>query len=104
MIRLLLLQCLLLTGLTSFAATIIVKNADELHAANKNAKPGDIIILANGEWKNVVLRLDCVGSNKLPITFKAQTAGKVIITGNSRLQLGGSHIIVDGLYFTNGYA
>ena len=24
--------------------------------------------------------------------------------GNSKLKLGGSHIIVDGLYFTNGYA
>ena len=26
------------------------------------------------------------------------------MTGNSKLKLGGSHIIVDGLYFTNGYA
>jgi poly(beta-D-mannuronate) lyase len=56
------------------------KNSDELNAAAKRALPGDIIILQNGEWKNAVIKLSCNGTNEKPITFKAQTPGKVLIT------------------------
>ncbi len=90
--------------LFSFANIIKVKNANELHTANKIAKPGDIIILQNGEWNNVNIELDCMGSKTLPIIFKAETAGKVFIVGKSTLSIGGSYIIIDGLYFANGYA
>ncbi|HEU5166859.1 MAG TPA: polysaccharide lyase 6 family protein, partial [Chitinophagaceae bacterium] len=104
MIRLLLLNCFLLLNLLLTANTIIVKNLDELNAANKKARPGDIIILQNGEWKNITIKLNCIGTKKNPITFKSQAAGNVLITGNSKLKLGGDFIIIDGLYFTNGYA
>lgn len=86
------------------AKNITVKNAEELKAANKQALPGDIIILQNGEWNNISISLNCNGTKEQPIIFKAETAGKVLIKGNSRLQLGGSFIVVDGLYFTNGYS
>ena len=104
MIRLLLFNCLLFLTLLSNANTILVKNIDELKAANKQALPGDIIILWNGEWKNVTISLNCAGTKGSPITFRAQTAGKVLITGNSKLQIGGNYIIIEGLYFTNGYS
>ena len=104
MLRLLLLKCCLLYTVISMANTVIVKNIEELNEANKKALPGDIIVLQNGEWKNVTINLDCTGTQERPITFKAQTPGKVLITGNSKLKLGGSFIIVDGFYFTAGYA
>ena len=85
MVRLLILQCILLFHFSSIASTIIVKNIDELHAANKKAQPGDIIILQNGEWKNVTIKLDCSGTAEKPVRVKAQTPGKVIITGESSL-------------------
>lgn len=104
MIRLLVLAgCILLT-LAGTANTIVVKNIDELTTADKQAKPGDIIILQNGEWKNVTISLGCSGTKQQPITFKAQTPGKVIISGRSSLRIGGNYITVDGLYFLNGYA
>ena len=84
--------------------TILVKNIAELNAANKNAQPGDTIILKNGAWKDVNIRLDCQGSEEKPIVFKAETAGKVMVTGNSKLKIGGTFITVSGLYFTNGFA
>ena len=102
--RLLLLNTLLFISLLSFSNTIIVKNIEELRKANKEARPGDIIVLQNGNWENVTIALNCAGTNEQPVTFKAQTPGKVIITGNSMLKLGGRFIVVDGLYFTNGYA
>ncbi len=104
MLRILLLNCLLLMSLFSTAKTILVKNQEELVLANKNAKPGDMIILQNGEWNQAKLILNCNGTKELPVTFKAETAGKVILTGNSKLKIGGSFIIVDGLYFTDGFA
>ena len=75
-------------SLISFAETIVVKNQKELANANSTVKPGDIVILQNGEWNNVLLSLTCSGTKELPITFKAQTAGKVLITGNSKLKIG----------------
>ncbi|HEY6505076.1 MAG TPA: polysaccharide lyase 6 family protein [Chitinophagaceae bacterium] len=104
MIRLLMLKCFALIILSGHANTIVVRNAEELSEANKKAIPGDIIILQNGEWKDVTILLNCNGTKEKPIIFKAQAAGKVLITGISKLKLGGQYIIVDGLYFTNGYA
>ncbi len=104
MLRYLLLYCFLLTALVGVANTIVVKNIEELTAANKNAKPGDIIVLQNGEWKNVAIKLDCQGTADRPIRFQAQTPGKVLLTGLSTLKIGGTYIEVSGLNFINGYA
>ncbi len=104
MSRMLLVNCFLLFAILCQAKTIVVKNIEELTKANANAKPGDVIVLQNGEWKNVTVTLNCNGTKEKPITFKAQAAGKVLITGLSKLQIGGAYIIVDGFYFANGYA
>ncbi len=104
MLRLLLLNCCFAICMIGSSNTIIVKNSAELEAANKKAVPGDIIILQNGNWENISIKLNCKGTKENPITFKAETAGKVIITGISSLKIGGDYIIVDGLYFTDGYA
>ncbi len=90
--------------LNLFAANTIVTNINELEQANKNAKPGDTITLKNGEWHNVTFKLNAKGIKSSPIVFKAETKGKVIISGKSKLLLGGDYLIIDGLYFTNGYS
>lgn len=104
MLRLLLLNCFLLLSAVTVANTITVKNIEELKQANKEAKPGDIVFLQNGNWNDVVISLDCKGTKEQPIIFKAKDAGKVIISGHSQLKLGGTFIVIDGFYFTNGYA
>ena len=58
--------------------------------------------LANGDWKDVEINFFGEGSAKAPITLRAETAGKVMIKGVSNLKLGGKHLVVDGLYFTEG--
>jgi poly(beta-D-mannuronate) lyase len=104
MLRITMLCFMLATHFCMLAKTIVVKNDAELKTANSLAKRGDIIILQNGEWNNVHLLLSCNGTATQPIVVKAQTAGKVLITGNSSLKIGGTYIIVDGLYFANGFA
>lgn len=86
------------------AKTYRVKNIAELNAANKIVQPGDEIIFANGNWHNVTISLDAFGTEEKPIIIKAETAGKVNITGISKLLIGGKYLVVDGLYFNNGYS
>lgn len=104
MLRLILLQCFIIFGNAAFTKNIVVKNATELKKANKEAAPGDTIVLQNGNWNDITINLNCNGTKDAPILFKAATPGKVVITGNSKLKIGGSNIIIDGFYFTNGYA
>lgn len=94
--------CLL--GFFCQATTITVSNEGELKVANSAAKPGDVIILKNGTWNNIHMSLDCTGTASQPITFKAEKNGKVLISGNSSLSLGGSFLVIQGLYFVNGYS
>src|SRR5215213_542113 len=89
--RSLIFACLVFFSINSYAANIIVKNIDELHEAAKNAQPGDIITLQNGVWNNVTIKLECKGTAEKPIIIKAQTAGKVLISGESSLKLGGAY-------------
>ena len=89
-------------------ATIVssstVKNKEELQEALRNAQPGDHIVMANGQWENIEMKITTNGTEDNPITISAETPSKVIIQGKSNLQLGGDYIKVDGLYFTNGYS
>jgi poly(beta-D-mannuronate) lyase len=104
MFKTILVACLLALFISTSAKTILVKDINELNTANTEAKPGDIIVLQNGDWRDVAIKLDCIGTKENPIIFKAQTYGKVLITGSSKLAIGGQFIIVDGLLFANGYA
>jgi poly(beta-D-mannuronate) lyase len=104
MFKTILVACLLALFISTSAKTILVKDINELNTANTQAKSGDIIVLQNGEWKNVTIQLDCIGTKEKPIIFKAETYGKVLITGNSKLAIGGQFITVDGLLFIDGYA
>ena len=104
MLRLILLFVSFLLCMKSYASKIVVSNENEILIANKNAKPGDTIVLKNGNWDHVTFKLNCKGEKQKPIVFQAEAKGKVIITGNSKLLLGGNYIVVDGLYFTNGFS
>ncbi|MCU4174566.1 chondroitinase-B domain-containing protein [Carboxylicivirga sp. N1Y90] len=93
----------LFTACQPKANEIYVKNADELNAAIENAVAGDNIVMANGVWENVEIEFSGEGEDGLPITLRAETAGEVFIEGQSNLEIGGSYLVVEGLYFRNGY-
>jgi len=84
-----------------FAAEVRVSDPESARKAVRDAKPGDIIVLASGEWKDVDLRLDGEGTETAPITIRAEKPGETIITGASRIRLGGSHLIVSGIWLKN---
>jgi poly(beta-D-mannuronate) lyase len=80
----------------------IASSISEYNLLIKNANPGDVIILKDGIWKDVKLNAYGKGEKENPIIIKAETPGKVIISGNSTLNIYGEHIIVSGLWFKNG--
>ena len=69
----------------------------------RGAGPGDTIVLADGEWRDFEIVFTGVGRPGKPITLKPQTKGGVRITGRSNLRLGGEHLVVSGLVFTDGH-
>ncbi|MCL5247697.1 alginate lyase [Cellulophaga sp. 20_2_10] len=99
-----LVACLVLFTLTSCSKkTSTVSTVGEFNTAVKNAKPGDVITLANGVWNNTELIFDAKGTEEKPITLTVETKGKVILEGQSNLRIAGEHLIISGLVFTNGF-
>ncbi|MBJ2176223.1 DUF4957 domain-containing protein [Aureibaculum sp. A20] len=82
----------------------VVKNIAELDEAISNAGPGDNIVLANGVWKDVQIKFLGEGTEKAPITLRAETPGKVFIEGVSNLEMSGDYLKVNGLFFRNGHS
>ncbi|MDP5105562.1 MAG: polysaccharide lyase 6 family protein [Polaribacter sp.] len=95
---------LLIFQLSSYAQSnsIEVANIAEYKTAIKNAVPGSKIILKNGIWKDVKLQAYGKGEKDKPITVQAETAGKVILSGNSSIEIYGTYIIVSGFWFKDG--
>jgi len=82
----------------------LVKNHTEFVAAEKKLVAGDVIILANGRWHDFEIKISGKGTKEKPITLISQDPGKVVITGQSNLRIGGEYILVTGLVFLNGYS
>ncbi|MFK7831898.1 MAG: chondroitinase-B domain-containing protein [Winogradskyella sp.] len=83
---------------------IKVSDSISLTDAIKQSKPGDIIELKNGVYKDIQIKFRGKGTKDNPITLKAETAGKVTIEGQSYLKFGGEYLIVEGLHFKNGFS
>ncbi len=81
----------------------LVYNIEEFNEAVKKAKPGTIITLANGVWKDVELVFEGHGTKENPITLSVEEKGKVTLEGASNLQIAGEHLIIEGLVFINGF-
>ncbi len=85
-----------------FAKDIVVANSTELNAAIAAAKPGDAIVMKDGNWKDVVIDFNAVARATAFITLRAQTSGKVILNGNSTLVFSKPYLVVNGLLFKEG--
>lgn len=76
-----------------------VNDNKSLSSAISSALPGDNIVFEEGEYPNIEIMFVGKGSASSPITLRARTPGKTILTGSSTLRIGGSHLVVDGFYF-----
>ncbi len=89
-------------NLNSINKDIIVSNPSELIGAINDAKPGDVVVMKDGVWTDVMIDFSSVATPKANITLRAQNPGKVILTGNSTLSFSKPYLIADGLLFKQG--
>ncbi|NUP99062.1 MAG: hypothetical protein HUU35_04305, partial [Armatimonadetes bacterium] len=93
---------LLLAVTLAPAAEVLVRDVAGFRAAVEAARPADVIVLADGTWRDAELLLRGRGTAEQPITLRAQTPGKVILNGASSLRFAGSWLVADGLCFRDG--
>ena len=67
-------------------------------------RPGDTIMLADGDWRDANLVFRGEGAADGPITLTAQHPGRVVFTGTSSLKLAGRHLVVSNIVFRDGHA
>jgi len=93
----------LVFALSTYAQEYEVKDINEYKQAIQKVQSGGTVILKNGIWKDVELKAFGNGTENNPVIVRAETPGKVIISGNSNLSIYGNHVIVSGLWFKDGY-
>lgn len=97
-----LISLLLFFSAISYGKEFRTSSAKEIREALKETLPGDTIIMLNGNWIDQEIKFETTGTEEKPIILKAEIPGKVILSGSSKLRIGGDHLIVDGLFFKNG--
>ena len=88
----------------AMAEEYFVETQAEYEQVAGSVVAGDTIILADGEWRDFEIVLQGQGREEAPITLTAETMGGVILTGQSNLRIGGSHLVVSGLVFRDGHS
>lgn len=85
------------TPLSAIAAELPVSSAAEILSRSAEAKPGDVLVMRDGIWSNAAIVFNAHGSAGKPITLRAATAGKVVLSGESSVKVEGQHMVVSGL-------
>tara|TARA_R110001599_G_scaffold66732_6_gene188981 strand:- start:5773 stop:6135 length:363 start_codon:yes stop_codon:yes gene_type:complete len=94
----------LCAGCSGNNVEILVSNKDQLHSAISTAEAGQTISMRNGVWRDIEIVFQARGSEDGVVTLKAETPGKVIISGRSNLVLAGEYLQVQDLVFKDGYS
>lgn len=93
----------LLASFTVSAKVYKVASADEFKKAAAAVKPGDEIVIANGNYTNWALVIPTNGAPGKPVIIRAEAADKVIFSGDVSkpvFQLTGSYTELSGINFT----
>ena len=93
---------ILATAVPVVPDTTRVSTVEEFQEAVRQARPGDTIVMANGTWHDADLVFDADGAEGDSITVRAESPVEVILTGRSRLRIGGKYLKVEGLWFHRG--
>ncbi|MDO9588546.1 MAG: polysaccharide lyase 6 family protein [Brevundimonas sp.] len=93
-----------LTPDSAKAADMLARTQGEFAAAVRQARAGDTITLADGEWRDFQILFTGQGQRNKPITLTAQTPGGVILTGQSNLRMAGEFLLVSNLVFRDGWS
>lgn len=91
---------LLLFSNSVLATDYTVNSASQLNALN--LQPCDVVTWTNGTYSNQDITFEGMGESGSPIVLRAETPGGVIFTGESKINIWGEYLIVDGFYWNGG--
>jgi poly(beta-D-mannuronate) lyase len=91
-----------LAGLVAGATERKVSSAAEISQLADHLKPGDVLVMVNGVWTNQNIVLKAHGASANPAMLRAETPGKVILTGETSLTIDGEYGVVSGLLLKDG--
>lgn len=80
----------------------VVSSAAEINSILSQLNPGDTVVMSDGTWTNQEIEFAAIGTEKAPITLRAETPGLVVLNGDSSLEISGDWLVVDGLRFEGG--
>ncbi|WP_282042388.1 chondroitinase-B domain-containing protein [Winogradskyella flava] len=83
-----------------YATDYTVSSVNEFEALN--LQPCDVVTWTNGTYSDQEIVFNAIGESGSPIVLKAETPGGVIFTGESKLNIHGEYLIVDGFYWNGG--
>jgi poly(beta-D-mannuronate) lyase len=63
---------------------------------------GEEVVIPNGNHSNQIVKIAGKGTKEKPIIVRAETSGKVFLTGGSQIYVRGTYITVSGIYFKDG--
>lgn len=95
---------LLAVGLQATAGERLVRDPAAFAQAMDDLRPGDTVVLADGEWRDFQVLFTGKGTADRPITLTVQTPGKVVLTGRSNLRMAGDYLVVSNLVFRDGWS
>ncbi len=102
--KILLLVIFLNASLVLIAGTFVVSSIPALQQAIEKAKPGDIILLADGVYSATdQIKVSCVGTAAAPVTIASQHKGAAEISGKAGFSIvsPATHVIIKDFRFTH---
>jgi poly(beta-D-mannuronate) lyase len=93
---------LVIVGTPAIAAEYRVASAADLARLTGTLRPGDVVVMADGTWKDQAVEFRGEGTTDKPITLRAQSPGKVVLTGASSLTIDGAYLVASGLLLKDG--
>ncbi len=81
---------------------VVVSTTAELEAAVAAATLGDKIVMLDGEYRDVKLIVNHSGTFNAKFEIKAKNPGKVVFSGDAKVELRGDHVLLSGIYFKDG--
>lgn len=92
------------TAAPAHAGERLVRDQAAFAEALRDLEPGDTVVLADGEWRDIQILFVSKGTADKPIILTAQTPGKVVLTGRSNLRMAGEYLVVSNLVFRDGWS
>ena len=99
---LVLVLALILHSLDSSATEYVASSAADIEFLNSHLRPGDSVVMTDGPWLDQPITFRASGTARKPVTLRADTPGKVILTGQSSLKVEGDYVVISGLWLRKG--